>query len=74
MSAKNMFNVEISPSSRARCGDCNRIIKKGEKRLRLFGHYYGATTRHYRCKRCGIKSLKKEQKDLDKLIVRLRST
>ena len=60
--------VEISPSNRAKCKNCGRIIGKGEPRgIEKFfnnGHYIA----YYSCYKCSEEAINKLKAKLDALI------
>lgn len=64
--------IEKSPTGRAKCVRCKNIIPKGAKRAVYKGSRFGHEVTYYYCKKCAIKSLNEDIKEISKLKRELR--
>jgi len=64
------YKIELSPSNRTVCLNCNQIIKTGTLRLKKFlGIEFGHNRFRFFCRNCAKKILHKELCEIEKLLM-----
>jgi len=69
------FDVEISPSNRARCRECNEKIPKDAPRLveNYSSSYYNQASKKFFCRPCGLRKLAKLEDEVKDVFHQLQS-